>query len=392
MTNTNLPPHLAQIDEATLTPLVQRALDRPAVVLLTWTCETLHGGAGTGTAVYRFAGQARVQEQMVPWSLILKVLQADPSRADPTHPEWWCREAEAYRSNTLARLPAGFSAPRCFAVVEQAGEGYWLWLEEITDRVGSVWPLDHYGAVARLLGQFNGRYVTGTPLPDWPWLSRDWLRKTVELTAPALQKLHENRDHPLVRRWLNAALQEETRALWQERERFLTLLDQLPQTLCHFDPFRRNLFTSRDSAGTTCLVAVDWTFMGQGALGVEVNCLTVIGIAFFDVELAQAQALDEIVFAGYLAGLDDVGWRGDPRQVRLAYTAAAIRYVLGTLDPVLEIFLNEQDHARMVQAMGRPMEAIADHLGLVYAWLFAQLAEARRLQESLGEGQATTIR
>jgi len=270
MTNANLPAPLALIDEAALTPLVQRALNRPTAVVLTWTCETFHGGAGTGNAVYRFAGQARDQGETVPWSLILKVLQADPSRADPAHPEWWCREAEAYRSNTLARLPAGLAAPRCFAVVERAGEGYWLWLEEITDSVGRVWPLDHYGVVARLLGQFNGSCVTGTPLPDWPWLSRDWLRKTVELTAPALQKLHENRSHPLVRRWLNAAMQEETLALWQERERFLALLDQLPQTLCHFDAFRRNLFTRSDSDGATRLVAIDWSFTGQGALGAEV--------------------------------------------------------------------------------------------------------------------------
>ena len=98
------------------------------------------------------------------------------------------REAEAYRSNTVESLPAGFSAPRCFAVVEQPREGYWLWLEEVTDSVGSVWPLEHYGVVARLLGQFNGKYVTGTPLPQWPWLSQDWLRKTVELTAPGLAK------------------------------------------------------------------------------------------------------------------------------------------------------------------------------------------------------------
>lgn len=37
----------------------------------------------------------------------------------------------------------------------------------------------------------------------------------------------------------------------------------------------------------------------------------------------------------------------------------------------------------MVHALGRPMEAIAAHYGVVYAWLFAQLAEARRLQEIL---------
>ena len=381
MTNAPLPAHLALIDAATLTPLVQRALARPTAVVLTWTCETLHGGVGTGNAVYRFAGQARDQGETVPWSLILKVLWVDPSRADPAHPEWWCREAEAYRSNTLARLPAVLSAPRCFAVVEQAGAGYWLWLEEITDSVGSVWPLAHYGVVARLLGQFNGRYVTGTPLPQWPWLSRNWLRKTVELIYPTLEQLRQHREHPLVRRWLSDAMQEEIVALWQERERFLALLDQLPQTLCHFDAFRRNLFTRSDSDGATRLVAIDWSFTGQGALGAEVQCLTAVAIAFFDVDLAQAEALDEIVFAGYLAGLEEVGWRGDPRQVRLAYTATAIRYALGTLGPILEIFLNEERHERMIQALGQPMEAIADHFSVVAAWLFAQLAEARQLQE-----------
>ena len=81
MTNANLPAHLALIDAATLTPLVQRALNRPTAVVLTWTCETLHGGLGTGAAVYRFAGQARDQGETVPWSLILKVLWADSSRA-----------------------------------------------------------------------------------------------------------------------------------------------------------------------------------------------------------------------------------------------------------------------------------------------------------------------
>jgi hypothetical protein len=39
MPNTTLSPHLALIDEATLTPLVQLALDRPASVVLTWTWE-----------------------------------------------------------------------------------------------------------------------------------------------------------------------------------------------------------------------------------------------------------------------------------------------------------------------------------------------------------------
>jgi len=30
------------------------------------------------------------------------------------------------------------------------------------------WPLERYGLAARHLGQFNGRYLTGTPLPQHP--------------------------------------------------------------------------------------------------------------------------------------------------------------------------------------------------------------------------------
>jgi hypothetical protein len=382
MTTNNTSARLAAIDATTLTPLVQRALDQPTATVLTWTYETIHGGLGTGTVIYRFAGQARVQTAHLPWSLILKVLRHDPSRSDAAHPDWWGREAAAYRSQALASLLVGLTAPRCFAVVDQADES-WLWLEEITDSVGAAWPLAHYGAVARQLGQFNGVYLTSSPLPNWPWLSRNWLRTMVAANAPALQRLQEARAHPLIRRWLRADQQAALVALWQERERYLVALDQLPQTLCHLDAFRRNLFTRQNGDGAAQLVAVDWSFTGIGALGIEINPLAIISVSFFDVALTEAQALDEIVFAGYLAGLQDMGWCGDPRQVRLAYTAAAIRYALGTIAPVLDFFLEEEHLVRTEQALGRPIEAISDHFGEIYELLFAQLNEARQLQQIL---------
>ena len=48
---------LSAIDRATLTPLVRSALLGEAVEVTSWECEQLHGGAGTGNAVYRVFGQ-----------------------------------------------------------------------------------------------------------------------------------------------------------------------------------------------------------------------------------------------------------------------------------------------------------------------------------------------
>lgn len=50
-------PQLSAINQTTLTPLVQNALNRETVEVINWEYEQLHGGSGAGNAVYRFAGQ-----------------------------------------------------------------------------------------------------------------------------------------------------------------------------------------------------------------------------------------------------------------------------------------------------------------------------------------------
>jgi hypothetical protein len=370
------------INEATLTPLVQRALDIPAS-LLSWECQQIYAGMGTGTAVYRFSGQAHHQDETAPWSLILKVLNEDSDRADPSHPEWWRREAEAYHSGHLASLTAGLSSPRCFGVVERPGEGCWIWLEEVTDTMDSLWSLAHYGTVARHLGQFNGTYLEREPLPQWSWLSRNWLRQTVEQAAPALPLLRKSGDHPMVQRWLEHNGQEKLFALWAEREFFLSLLAHLPQTLCHMDAFRRNLFTCKNGDGSVRMVAVDWSFTGQEAVGTEIMYLAAGSLAFFEVDIEKAQELNEIVFDSYIQGLYDVDWRGDPRQVRLAYTTASLRYALGVVGPILDSLMDEESYPHTQQVFNRTIEECADCWGELYQWFFTRLDEARQLARVL---------
>ena len=112
------------IDRPTLTPLVCHALDRESVDIIDWDHSQIHGGAGDQgrglVGLYRFAGHCRDQNEVIPWSLILKIVNSSSDAEEPAHPLYWKREVLAYQSGLLANLPGGIVAPRCFAVTESA--------------------------------------------------------------------------------------------------------------------------------------------------------------------------------------------------------------------------------------------------------------------------------
>jgi hypothetical protein len=96
---------------------------------------------------------------------------------DQTHWNYWRRELYVYESGLLDHLPAGLAAPRCYGLTELPGETAWLWLEEISDDYQGDWPLERYVLTARHLGLFNSAYLTGQPLPEFPWLSQNFTRQ-----------------------------------------------------------------------------------------------------------------------------------------------------------------------------------------------------------------------
>jgi hypothetical protein len=375
---------LAAIDKSTLTPLVQSALNSDTVEVLDWDCKQVHGGAGTGNAIYRFTGQGRDREQKMSWSLILKTAYPE---GDNTHISAWNyykREAEAYQSGWLDDLPGGLAAPRCFGVIERQDGSCWIWLEDVTDEIGSPWPLEHYGLVAHHLGQFNGAYLVDRPLPPWPWLSSKWLRQVIESSASAIPLLRDSLDHALIRRRMPGDAGDRYFRLWEQRGVYFDALDRLPQVLCHLDVFRRNLFSRRTAGGDPQTVAIDWAFAGRGALGEELVPLILGSVMFFEVGLDQAQALEEIAFKSYLEGLRDAGWRGDPRQARLGYAAAAsLRYKFNDVGRWLAVVLDENLHPMVLQMWGMPIEDVIDH-GVQMESSFDRLAEeARKLMDAL---------
>jgi hypothetical protein len=376
LTKTTTDARLAAVDDAMLTPLVRSALLSDTIEIVNWKSEQIHGGAAGGggagsSAVYRFSGQARNLDVLQPWALILKVLHTKMGD-DPSGSHYWRREADAYQSKLLDVLRGGLAAPRCFGVADHPGESCWLWLEDVKDETGP-WPLTRYGLAARHLGSFNAAFLTDQPLLLLPWLSTEWIRKDLERVSPHIGLLKANLQRPLMQRLLPGDAAARVFRLWAERDVFLAALDCLPQTLCHFDAFRRNLFARRvGSLDQTVLI--DWAFMGRGALGAEIVSLVWVTLVFWEVDAAKAQEFDEIVFQGYLGGLRDAGWHGAEQQIRLGYAAAIALRRLGTIGYVLPLILDENRHAEVDMLVRRPIGEWSD-----------QFAEAGRFVETLAD-------
>lgn len=355
--------------------------------MVTWRSAQIHGGSGGGvgasaTAVYRYSGHARDHGMVRPWSVILKILYARGGD-DPSASHYWRREANVYLSELPKTLPSGLAAPRCLGVSEHPGESIWLWLEDVTDEIGQ-WSLERYGLAAYQLGRFNADYLTGRQLPNWTWLSTDWIRHDLQQIGTQIERFVANLQNPLMRRFFPGDAGARVIRLWSEREAFLVVLDRLPGTLCHYDAFRRNLF-ARDEDQRQQTVLIDWAFLGIGPLAAEIVSLVWVSLVFCEVDAASAQEFSDIVFDGYLSGLRDAGWRGDEQRVRLGYVAAMAIRRLGTIGYMLPDILDETRHAEAEGVMRHPMVEWADRCAEAGRFIEVVADEARDI---MNEGRS----
>lgn len=203
------------------------------------------------------------------------------------------------------------------------------------------------------------------------------------MTARAVARLRSSLEHPLVHRVIPPDVAEGIFHLYAGREVLLDALDRLPQAFCHLGAHRRNLFARCDMEGTWQTVAIDWAFVGTAAVGVEIVRLVQMSLAFYAVEIDEASELDATVVDGYLEGLRDAGWRGDPRIVRLGYAAETALRVCSLLRMTLAVLLDEHRHAWAEHLMGRSMEEQVARGAQYYRFLLDLAGEAPELMGSL---------
>jgi hypothetical protein len=377
---------LDAVDGRALTSLVRCALDRDDVEVTGWRYQPVVGGIEMSSDVYRFSGSGAAAGEILPWTLILKIIRATPgNRHAPHSVRYWKREPLAYQSGLLGDLPGGLVPPRCYEAAEHSDGTYWIWMEDVSDELHEQWPLEYYGTVARCLGRFNGAYLVGKRLPDYPWLTRRMLREYVENAAPAVDLLLNSWDHPLVRRALPGIGIEFMQSIWEERHAILEAIERLPQTFCHLDAFRRNLFSRRAADGRDRVVAVDWSMAGIAAVGEEIAPLVNGSVGFGAVSPADELELEQIVLEGYLEGLGDAGWRGNPDLVRFGYAATLYwRYAVGGfIGEMIPWMLDERHHAAVEQAMGHSMEEGAEKTAAQLAFFQYEYEQVHKLKATL---------
>lgn len=374
---------LQEVNNESLTPFVQKALDRPAMVT-SWNYEPMPGGFGGGrggTFIYRFSGTAHDQGQKLDWSMILKIIQHRPNE-DPADPKYWKREYEFYKSGFFNHLPGGLTAARCYGVSEFEGEACWLWLEELHDDLGETWPLEHYRVIGQHAGHFSGAFLIQPALPVEPWLSTQWLHKTIATVTSELPQLPDFVDIPFLKPVLPPDARAQFARLQADCDSFLAALENLPQTIAHLDYFRRNVFALHSANGDYKTVAVDWAFVGQTAIGAEAATPVLIGLFGANIDPERTDKHEKLVYDGYLAGLRDMGWNGDPRMVRLGYAATTALKFIELMAPVC--FLADPDfQATITSALGCPISQYIHHVGAMNRLAYRMADEARTLINEL---------
>ena len=127
-------------------------------------------------------------------------------------------------------------------------------------------------------------------------------------------------------------------------------------------------------------VAIDWSYAGVEEIGHEIAPLVFFSLSWSRVDIAEADELDQRVFAGYVSGLQEAGWQGDPRTVRLGYAASlALRYGSLCTRMPLRYSLDESGQTWVEQVGGRRTGEVLDHFAAVHRFLLDRADEARGL-------------
>jgi hypothetical protein len=304
---------------------------------------------------------------------------------DPSHWNYWEREALAYEQGvTSAYSVAGISGPGLLSLNRRPNGEISLWLRDAQSEDGSVpgtrWSTEDYRRFAYGLGFAQGRIAATGAATNYPWLTRRFLRDYVLSKQADRSVLYSDEAwrHPLVRDNFPDGLRQELIQLHEERERFFSLMERLPRTLCHLDVWPNNLFAGRD--GTFTLI--DWSFVGEGALGEDIGNLVPDSVFDLFVPARNLASLDREVFGGYLSGLREAGWEGDERTVRLGMCASAVKYEW--LGPLM---LQRASNARQLDYGGRETvdaDLLYAERRIALTFLASWAEEARALAEELG--------
>jgi phage shock protein PspC (stress-responsive transcriptional regulator) len=381
---------LRTMDRAVLTEVVRKDQHDPNLEILDWAVEPIshEKHIDTTTGLFRFSGQSQSANGNRTWTVVLKCIH-DPTQwsQQPREYSYWRREILAFQSGLLEQLPPGVRAPRCYGVIENE-DGAWVWIEHIQETTGMQWSLDYFQRTARQLGRFQGAYLRGTPLPDYPWLcqpffSIGWVEQDGWSGFMNPEFKQNAWKSPIVQGALDDKQKLRLLQLIVEELRFDVVNNRLPQVLCHNDVHRKNfMWTHSLQTGDEELIGVDWAFTGPGAIGNDLGELVGNSMYFFDYNPYDVETLEAALLDGYLAGIADNGVGIDPPLVRLGYLIS-LSFWMATL-PGWAAFILPPDSGDNVQAMyGHSTKEVLACWAYLNAFCLDRAVEARALIQHL---------
>jgi len=363
---------LKRISAEVLSPFVGRALGREIDEPGRWDSEVLKGSwAGEGNFVCRFTGSAVVDGRELPWSVILKIPRPVRSEVDR-----WQREPLMYGSGVLDDLPGPMAAPRCFGIEEPAGDQPWIWMADVAGIPSTDWPMDRFYAALSHLGESQGAYLCGEPLPEDDWFDTSWwLRKHARAGEERTrQGLAAAGAHPVAGGVFEGARGKELAELLDQREALLDALERLPLTLTHGDLNPSNMIAPDGSEERT--VAVDWHFSGSGVIGFDVVTLVACAAVYDGPKRGRIDRITEPAIEAYVQGLRRAGWDGDDRLARFGCLGnLAVRVTSGIPDLVGRTIEPGHFEIRDPQRLAERMTHYAECLD----YLLVLAEETRRL-------------
>ncbi len=332
--------------------------------------------ASATTGVFRVRAGAR--------SAIVKVIAprgsdpADASRSAASF-RYWRREPELLTGPVLdVYREAGLRPPAVLAAIARGPEMVALWQEEVTGVRGDSWDVATFTELARRLGRAQGVLAAATPghAPLSRGFLRDYLAEKSGSVSYGLLGQQHAWNQPRVRAAFPAALAHALAGLHRDQSRLLAWMEAAPRTVAHLDVWPLNVFAGADGFGL-----VDWAFAGDGALGEDPGNLVFDAVLDLLHPTAILPDLDIAVFGGYLDGLNDAGWDGDERQVRLAMCASAVKY--DWLAPAMLARAADVDLVGYGGLRIEDAELLFRERGRALAFIVARTDEARRIAAEL---------
>ncbi len=304
------------VDLAILTDVVRQDQSSPSFEITEWSLKTLsHKGIINPDGLWFLSGEGFDREGLRPWSVVLKIVERPDEEPPLSNMGHWKRELLLVQSGLLQRIPGPVKAP-IFYRVDETSDGAWLWMKYIDRHRANPWVLDDYAFAARQLGYWNGICIKEMALPTEPWLAKQHYRSWLSDFNP-----EEDWQFLLHQKYISDDIRNRCDRLWAERERFFSVLENLPQIFSHFDSQRRNLFIRKSEDDQDELISVDWAMCGLGPLEAELNSLIGMSSGLLEWSPTALPELDGAAFGSYLQGLHEAGWSGDADQVRLGYVA-----------------------------------------------------------------------